>query len=104
MVPFDRYDIRLPIRLPKQLFAYLMPFQRSGVRKKYGLNKQKLAARATYLERSQPNFTTIIYARRATNPQNLAKIAQVLSEVIGLEPIITRSSAIADGSRDASCQ
>jgi len=81
-----------------------MPFQRSGVRKKYGLNKQKLAATATYLERSQPNFTTIIYARRATNPQNLAKIAQVLSEVIGLEPIITRSSAIAEGSRDASCQ
>jgi len=39
---------------------------------------------ATSRERSEPNFTTIIYAR----PENWAKIGRALSEIIGLEPVV----------------
>jgi len=56
------------------------------VTKKFcGLNKQKLVVVATTLERSQPNFTAIIYSRIATNCEQFAKIGRVLSEIIGLE-------------------
>jgi len=34
------------------------------------------------LKRSQLNFTAIIHARKATNPENFAKIGCVLSEII----------------------
>jgi len=51
------------------------------------MNKQKLVAMATSLERLQPNFTAIIYVCKATNPENWAKIDRVLSEIIGLEQI-----------------
>jgi len=36
-----------------------------------GLNKQKLVAMAMSLEQLQPHFTSIIYASKATNPENL---------------------------------
>ena len=55
-----------------------------------GLNKQKLVAMATSLQRLQPNFTAIIYARNDTNSENFANIGRVQSE------IVTRSSAIAE--------
>jgi len=42
-----------------------------------GLNEQKFIAMATSLRRSQPNFTAIIYAHRATNTENWAKIGRV---------------------------
>jgi len=58
-------------------------------------NKQKLVAMATTLERSQPNFTAIffVYGRKATNSENFAKIGQVLSQIIGAEPIIKTGSS-----------
>jgi len=40
----------------------------------------QLVAMATSLERSQPNFAAIIYAHRAINPENLAKISPLLSD------------------------
>jgi len=52
------------------------------------LNKLKLIAMATPIELSQPYFTGIIYARRATNPENWAKIGRVYFEIIGLERIV----------------
>jgi len=54
-------------------------------KKMCGLNKQKVVAMAMSLERSQPNFTAIIYAHRATNSENSAKIGRVYFEEIGLE-------------------
>jgi len=39
-------------------------------KKMCGLNEQKIIAMATSLRRSQPNFTAIIYAHRATNTEN----------------------------------
>ena len=83
--------MRLPIRLPKQLYAYLMPFQRSGVVKK-GVDWKKLVAMATSLERLQPNFTAIIYACSATDPENWAKVGRVHFEDIGLEGIVKTGS------------
>jgi len=58
------------------------------VEKLFGLNKQKLVVMATSRERSEPNFTTIIYARKVTSPENWAKIGRALSEIIGLEPVV----------------
>jgi len=43
---------------------------------------------ATSLMRSQPHFTAIIYARKCTNLENFTKIGRVLSEIIGLEPLV----------------
>ena len=43
---------------------------------------------ATSLERSQPIFTAVIYARKATNFENLANIGRVLCEIIELEPVV----------------
>jgi len=37
----------------------------------------------TSLNRSQPNFTAIVYARTATNPEYWAKIGRVRFEIIG---------------------
>ena len=54
-------------------------------KKMCGLNKQKLVVMAMSLERSQPNFTAIIYAYRAINSENSAKIGRVYFEEIGLE-------------------
>jgi len=45
------------------------------------------------LERSQPNFTAIIYALRAINPENWVTIGLVLYEIIGLEPIVKTGSS-----------
>ena len=53
-----------------------------------GLDKQKLVAMATSLGRSPPNFTAIIYDRRATNPEYWTKIGRAHFEIIGLEWII----------------
>jgi len=58
-----------------------------------GLNKQKPVAMATSLEWSQPNFTPIICAHTATNPENWAKIGLVLSEITGLEPTVKTGSS-----------
>jgi len=44
-----------------------------------GLSKEKLVAMATSLERSKPHLTSIIYAHKATNSENFAKIGRVLS-------------------------
>jgi len=60
--------------------------------KKCVLNKQKLVAMATSLERSQPNFTANIYAPKATNTENWVKIGCILSEIIGLEPVVKTGS------------
>jgi len=48
-----------------------------------GLNK-KFVAMATSLERSQLNFTAIIYARRAINPEKLGENRCVNFAEIGL--------------------
>jgi len=48
-----------------------------------GLNK-KFVAMATSLERSQLNFTAIIYARRAINPEKLGENRRVNFAEIGL--------------------
>ena len=40
---------------------------------------------STSFERSQPHFTAIIYALKAISPEYFAKIARLLSEVIGLD-------------------
>jgi len=61
--------------------------------KKCVFYKQKLVAVETSLERSQPHFTAIIYARTATNPEKFAKIGRILSEIFGLEPIVTNESS-----------
>jgi len=59
-----------------------------------GFGKEKLVDNtATSLERSQPHFTSIIYAHNATNSENFAKIGRVLSEIIGLEPIAKTGSS-----------
>jgi len=42
----------------------------------------------TSLERSQSSFTAIICNHKATNPENWAKVGRVLSEIIGLEPVV----------------
>jgi len=42
--------------------SILCRFGDLALRKKCGLNKKKLVAMATSLERSHPNFTVIIYA------------------------------------------
>jgi len=47
---------------------------------------------ATSLERSQPNFTAIVYARRANNLANLAKIGRVCSEEIALKGIVKQEA------------
>jgi len=62
------------------------------VKKLRGLNK-KLVAMATSLERLQLHFTAIIYAKKATNPENSAKIGDVLSEMTGLEPTVQTGSS-----------
>jgi len=54
------------------------------------------------LERSQLRFTPNIYAHNATNSENFTNIGGALSKITGLEPVVTRSSAIAEGPRDAS--
>ena len=54
-------------------------------KKMCGLDKQKLVAMATSLGRSPPNFTAIIYDRRATNPEYWTKIGRAHFEIIGLE-------------------
>jgi len=43
-------------------------------------------------ERSQPNFTAIIYAHKATNSENFAKIGRMVSEIIRLEPVVKTES------------
>ena len=65
---------------------------------------ENLVTMATSVGQSQPNFTAIIYARRDTNPENWAKIEHVHFEVIGLDGVVTRRSAIAEGPRDAPWQ
>ena len=65
--------VQLPIRLPKQLYAYLIPLRHySLTKKRCGLNEQKLKLLAVTmsLERSQPHLTTVIYAQESTNLQN----------------------------------
>jgi len=57
------------------------------------LNKQKLVAMTTFLERLQLNFTAIIYAPKATNCENVAKIGRVLSEITGLEQTVKTGSS-----------
>ena len=54
-------------------------------RKICGFNRQKLVAIATSLERSLPIFTTVIYARKATNPQSWGEIGRENFEEIWLE-------------------
>jgi len=57
-----------------------------------GLNKQKLIVVAMSLE--QPYFTAIIYACKATNPENWAKmIGRVLSEITGLKTTVKTGSS-----------
>jgi len=47
----------------------------------------------TFLERLQLNFTAIIYAPKATNCENVAKIGRVLSEITGLEQTVKTGSS-----------
>jgi len=58
-----------------------------------GLNKQKLVTMAMSCERSQPHFTAIIRARKSTNPEYVAKVGSVLSEIIGLEQTVETGSS-----------
>jgi len=44
-------------------------------------------------ERSQPHFTAIIRARKSTNPEYVAKVGSVLSEIIGLEQRVETGSS-----------
>ena len=53
----------------------------------HSIARYKLIAMATSLERSQSNFTAIIYAH-FTNSKNFAKISRVLSEITGLEQTV----------------
>jgi len=57
------------------------------------LSKEKSLIMATSLERSQPHYTAIIFARKAINPENFEKIGGALSEIIGLEPVVKTGSS-----------
>jgi len=48
---------------------------------------------ATSLERSQPSFTAIIYAHKATNSEKFAEVGRILSEITGLEPVVKTGSS-----------
>ena len=66
------YDVRARRGWMHKVYYILV----TVTKKLCGLDKQKLVAMATSLERSQPNFTAIVYARKATNRENLAKIGR----------------------------
>jgi len=53
-----------------------------------------MVAMETSLERSQPHLTAIIYARKATNPENFAQTGRILSEIISLEAIANIPEAV----------
>ena len=59
------------------------------------MNIKKIGCHGNVLERSQLNFMAIVYARKATSPENFAKVGRTLSKIIRLAPILKRQAVSA---------